>query len=190
MALFSELIPSAGSFLVSEPFMLDDIFSRTVILLCEHDEEHGSLGFILNSPTDFRVGDFIPTIQTCDYPIYLGGPLQQDQLYFIHRCHEQFPYGNKIHGDIYFGGDSQQLFSLIRQRQISRDDIKFMMGYASWLPGQLQQEINDNTWAVYNKFPSSLAFIPDAEELWRAAILGMGPKYAHIVNFPKNPDLN
>lgn len=190
MANFNVLTPREGSFLVSEPFMLDANFNRSVVLLCEHNNDAGTLGFILNRPTEFVVSDFIPQLEECHFPIYYGGPLQRDSLYFIHCCHDLFPQGKEIRPNIYFGGDSEKLFDLIKEGLIQQEDVKFLMGYASWLPEQLLQEIDDNSWAVYNKFPSSLAFISEEEELWRAAIIGMGPRYAHIINFPKSPDLN
>ncbi len=184
MAQFSEFNPASGSFLVSEPFMLDRTFTRSVILLCDHAEQEGSMGFILNKPSLFHIGDETP------FQVYIGGPIKQDNLFFIHRCFDKFPFGDHIVDDIYFGGDSEAMFTLIKNQEVSVEEVKFLLGYASWSPFQLDKEISENSWAVYNKFHSSLAFIFDPEELWKTAIINMGPKYAHIVNFPNNPDLN
>ena len=73
---------------------------------------------------------------------------------------------------------------------INPDEIKFFIGYSGWGAGQLESEMKENSWMVADKFDSELVFVEDEENLWREVVVGLGPKYAHIANFPENPSLN
>ncbi|MDZ7647394.1 MAG: YqgE/AlgH family protein [Cytophagales bacterium] len=89
-------------------------FERTTILLTEHNEE-GSVGFILNKPSDSRVSEVMDAIKEFDARIYIGGPVQQDTLHFIHRdlLEDAIDIGNGL----FWGGDFVQLTSLIETHQ-------------------------------------------------------------------------
>ena len=68
----------------SEPFLPDPHFERSVVLLCEHNED-GSFGFILNKPSILKVDEAINDIDEFPETLYIGGPVQQDTLHFIHH---------------------------------------------------------------------------------------------------------
>ena len=79
-----------GKLLIAEPSILnDDSFNRSIILLTEHNEQ-SSVGFILNKPLNYTIKDLIPEIN-CSFKIYQGGPVEQDNLYFIHKIPELIP---------------------------------------------------------------------------------------------------
>jgi len=92
--------------------------------------------------------------------------------------------------DVYFGGNFEQIRLLVNDRLLQPAEIKFILGYAGWAPRQLDDEIAQNSWAVHNKFPTDLLLLQDSEDLWKQALISLGPKYAHVANFPKSPDLN
>ncbi|UIR57592.1 YqgE/AlgH family protein [Sphingobacterium sp. SRCM116780] len=188
--MFSELDPQTGCLLISEPFMLDPHFERSVILLCDHDQKEGTLGFILNQKVVGTVGDLIKEISGCSFPLHIGGPVAQNELFFIHARFDLLLSGEEIRENIYFGGDAELLFSLINENKIKEEDIKFFIGYSGWQPDQLDKEIKENSWAVQNKFHSSLVFENDTELLWKQSVISLGAKYAHVANFPKSPNLN
>ena len=81
---YNKLQPESGRFLISEPFLADPNFKRTVILLTEHGEE-GSVGFVLNRPTKLTINNVLEDFPDFDAPLHVGGPVQQDTLHFIHR---------------------------------------------------------------------------------------------------------
>jgi putative transcriptional regulator len=92
-------------------------------LLTEHNEE-GSVGFILNKPSDSRVSEVMDAIKEFDARIYIGGPVQQDTLHFIHRVpllEDAIDIGNGL----FWGGDFEQLTSLIETHQTNVLDVKF-----------------------------------------------------------------
>ena len=125
--MFNELTPKKGSLLISEPFMLDPNFERAVLLLCDHNEE-GTLGFVLNHKIENTVGEIIKEIESCDFPIYLGGPVAQNELFFIHKKFELLQSGEEIVKDVFFGGEASRLFDMINAGLIQENEIKFFVG--------------------------------------------------------------
>lgn len=187
--MFSIHKPVQGSLLLSEPFMLDPTFERSVVLLCEHNHE-GSLGFIVNNRTHLILSDLLESVSNGNFPVYLGGPVDSATLFYIHRAYDKLQSGTHITQDIYWGGDFDHLMTLIEENLIHQDEIKFFLGYSGWTKNQLNDELQQNSWAVHTDFDSSLVFINDGENLWKQALISLGPKYAHVARFPKSPDLN
>ena len=95
--------PKKGSLLVSEHFMLDPNFKRSVVLLTEFEKE-GALGFILNQRSDLMLKDILPD-STSDFPVFIGGPVANDTLHFIHSCYDKLNSGIEIAEGIYWGGN-------------------------------------------------------------------------------------
>lgn len=169
--------------------MLDPNFERSVILLSHYDA-NGSLGFVLNMRTNLHLSDIVPELPDCTIPIYLGGPVAQKELFFVHRRFDLLLSGEEVSSGIYFGGDPEKLVLLLRQKQLDTEDIKFFVGYSGWAKDQLEEEIQGNSWAVQNKWTTDMIFEGDGELLWKQAVIGLGAKYAHVANFPQTPDLN
>jgi len=188
--MISQLIPSVGKLLISEPFMKDPNFTRSVVLLTEHGED-GTLGFVLNQPSLVIVEDLIEEIKGGpDFPVYLGGPVGIDTIHFIHRCPDKIPGGEEISKGIFWGGNFETLKALINQGSVTEAEVKFFIGYSGWGVDQLTEEMKSNTWIVSDQYDSDMIFSADEEQLWREVIIHLGPKYAHISNFPQNPSLN
>jgi putative transcriptional regulator len=186
--MLSPVKPQKGNLLISEPFMLDPNFKRSVVMLTEFENE-GVLGFILNHRSDFLLSDVIPDCSS-DLPVFIGGPVANDTLHFIHTCYDKLHSGVEIMDGIYWGGNFETLKLLINTDQINSSEIKFFAGYSGWGEEQLNQELEQNSWLVANKFNSEVIFVEEEENLWREVIIGLGPKYAHIANFPENPQWN
>jgi putative transcriptional regulator len=183
--MISPIQPQTGSLLISEPFMLDPNFKRSVVLLTEL-ETLGSVGFVLNQKSEFLLSDLISDLKWADFPIFIGGPVEKDSLHFVHRCYDRLQSGAKIKDDLFWGGNFHDLKTLIENNEIKHDEIKFFVGYSGWSPGQIDAEILDNAWMASNAYDTELIFVEDEENLWREAIIGLGPKYAHIANFPED----
>ena len=128
-------MPRKGDFLLSEPFMKDPSFKRAVILLCEHNQT-GSFGFILNKISDFSVQELILDFPAFDAPVYLGGPVGEDTLHFLHRCGPILENSIKVRENIWWGGNFEQLKEEIRNGNIFPDDIRFFIGYSGWGVGR------------------------------------------------------
>ena len=187
--MLSLLNPSVGKLLISEPFLADPNFKRSVILLTEHSEQ-GSVGFILNQPSNLIITDLIPDILTGEFPVFIGGPVEVDIIHFIHRCYDKIGGGEEIAEGVYWGGDFETLKLLINSNNIEEGEVKFFLGYTGWDAKQLEGEIVSNTWIVSDQYHQDTLFSDNEEELWKEVIIDMGPKYAHVSNFPTDPSLN
>ncbi len=187
--MLSIIPPSAGRLLISEPFLEDPNFKRSVILLTEFSEE-GSLGFILNQPSALLLKDLVPDFEQGEFPVFIGGPVEVDTIHFIHCCYDKLNSGEEIVKGIYWGGNFETLKILVNTNVISPNEIKFFLGYSGWGNEQLKNEIASNSWIVSDKFSQEIVFSHNEEELWREVIINLGPRYAHISNFPSDPSLN
>src|SRR6188508_1723990 len=112
----NQLKPEKGRLLISEPFLPDPNFERTVVLLCEHNEE-GSFGFVLNKPSVLKVTEVMEDISSFENIVYVGGPVQQDTLHFIHR-NANVNNAVEIAGNVYWGGEFENLILLGETKQI------------------------------------------------------------------------
>lgn len=189
VVMLSKLKPSSGKLLISEPFLNDPNFKRSVILMTEHNDE-GTLGFILNQPSLLLLKDLVPDFGQAEFPVFIGGPVEIDTIHLVHRFYDKLNSGEKIANGIYWGGNFETLKILINSNSISQDEVKFFLGYSGWSIGQLEQEINENTWIVSDQFHQDIVFSQNEEQLWRDVIINLGPKYAHVSNFPSDPSLN
>lgn len=177
------------SLLISEPFMLDPNFTRSVILICELSEE-GMLGLILNQRSNLLLKDVIEDVNEADFPVYIGGPVGLDNLQFIHKCYDRLNSGIPLGDGLYWGGNFEVLKLLILQNEIKSNEIKFFIGYSGWSGKQIEDELEENTWIISNKFNPDIIFVHDEENLWKEVIVNLGPKYAHVAQFPLNPSWN
>lgn len=92
-----------GQLLLLEPSIIGDIsFNRSVILLADHNDE-GSVGFIINKPLKYTINDLVPDVEA-NFKIYNGGPVEQDNSYFIHNIPELITNSVEISSGIFWGG--------------------------------------------------------------------------------------
>jgi putative transcriptional regulator len=178
-----------GQLLIAEPSIIGDLsFNRSVILLADHNEE-GSVGFILNKPLEYTINDLIPEIEA-SFKIYNGGPVDQDNLYFIHTIPELITDSIEISNGIFWGGDFELTKSLINNKQINKEDIRFFLGYTGWGANQLSEELQLNSWIITdNTYESSILSKP-SKQFWKEKIIELGGDYIIWSNAPENPTLN
>ena len=184
----NKIKPEKGRLLISEPFLPDPNFERTVVLLCEHNEE-GSFGFVLNKPSILKVNEVMEDITTLDNLVYVGGPVQQDTLHFIHR-NGVLENAVEIVERIFWGGAFESLLLLCETKQITSPDIRFFLGYSGWGPGQLDSELDQDSWIVCDYVTDQLLFDTGPEIMWRKALENMGGRFSMYSNYPVDPRLN
>ena len=124
------LTASQGNILVAEPFMQDDYFKRAVVLLAEKNEE-GTVGFILNEQLNLQLKDVIDEHLAFDAPLFMGGPVEAQSLFYIHQCSE-LNEALEIGDSLYWSGDFEQLKEFMLLGKINQDEIKFFLGYSGW----------------------------------------------------------
>jgi len=184
-------LPTQGSLLISEPFLQESYFQRSVVLLVEHGIE-GSLGFVLNKKTDYLLNSFFPELELYDdIPVYLGGPVSSNRLFFIHSLGESIiPNTLKINDSLYFDGDFEAVKKYIIEGNSIEGKIKFFIGYSGWTKGQLGTEIKENSWLVSQKVNNHIALLAEDESYWKLSLELLGEKYKAWTKYPKDPHLN
>ncbi len=180
-------VPEPGHLLISDPFLKDPNFQRTVILLCDHQVE-GSFGFVLNKQHQMVLGELIELAVGCTFPVFIGGPVQKDTLHFIHRRPDLLG-GTELIDGIYWGGDFEAVLSLIRTKELQESDIRFFLGYSGWGEGQLEEELTEKSWITRNA-NKRLVFYKSIEEIWKEALFDLGGEYQQMINYPLDPQLN
>ncbi|MCS6968160.1 MAG: YqgE/AlgH family protein [Cytophagales bacterium] len=176
-----------GNVLIAEPFLPDGNFERTVVLLCEHDNSKGTFGLILNKPTSLTVSQATELIDI-DQKIYIGGPVEQNTLHFIHTFAD-LKGCVPVKDGVFWGGDIEQLSHYSNLRQLNTSNCRFFVGYSGWAPYQLANEIEQNSWIIYRGSIAGLFEWP-SENMWQAILRNMGGKYKVYANFPEDPRLN
>ncbi len=178
-----------GKLLIAEPALTGDVsFNRSVVLLAEHNEE-GSVGFILNKPLEYDICDLITEI-IVPFKVYNGGPVEQDNLYFIHKVPHLIEGSIEISDGIYWGGDFEKTISLINNLTITEADIRFFLGYSGWDSLQLDQELSSKSWVVVKNEYESDIIEKSSSAFWKEKMLELGGDYLIWSNAPENPTLN
>ncbi len=181
-------VAKQGRVLISEPFLNDTYFRRSVVLLTEHSEE-GSVGFVLNKPVALSVDDVLTDFPEIDTEVSIGGPVNTNTIHYIHTLGDTIPNSVKVFNNLYWGGDFNVIKQMISNKQIKGSEIRFFLGYAGWSPKQLENELSENAWLVSEMKAEQIMQGPD-DNLWKEILEKSGDKYKTWVNFPENPGLN
>jgi len=184
----NRLTPEKGRLLISEPFLPDPNFERTVVLLCEHNEE-GSFGFVINKPSLVKVNEVMEDMKQLEETVFIGGPVQQDTLHFLHR-NSEIENAVKIRDDIFWGGDFESLLTKLETSSLKSTDVRFYLGYSGWGPGQLESELEEDSWIICDYVTDELLFDTTPEVIWRKALDSMGGRFSVYSNYPVDPRLN
>jgi len=180
--------PATGVLLISDPFLKDPNFMRTVVFLCEHKEE-GSFGFVLNRKYENTVDELIPELEGFTIPLYYGGPVQLDTIHFLHQYPDEIPGGLEVIKGVYWGGDFEMATELIKNNSVDINKIRFFIGYSGWASGQLKDELNEKSWLTV-KAVKKLIFHKHHEEIWKDSLKQLGGDFEIMINFPIDPQLN
>ncbi|WP_226389338.1 YqgE/AlgH family protein [Penaeicola halotolerans] len=181
----------AGDLLISEPYLKDDSFFRSVILVCESNS-NGSFGLVLNKLSIVHLSDLIDQVSITDTSdeVYVGGPVEQNTLHYIYKGIKPISGSVHVAGDIYWGGDFDELLDRLKEDTALVDSFRFFMGYSGWEAGQLEKEIEEDTWVLFEQADLSMIWETQSEELWKQCLKDMGGKYKALANYPIDPRLN
>ncbi len=179
---------SHGILLLSDPFLKDPNFARSVILLCEHNTE-GSFGLMLNKKTRLVLEDIVEPASGLKIEVYEGGPVQQNSLHFIHCRPNLIPESVEVAEGVYWGGDFDTVVDLLREKILSPGDIRFFVGYSGWGEGQLAEEYETKSWIIAEADPT-IVFLPNENQIWKKSLNTLGGEYAQMGNYPTDPQLN
>lgn len=184
----TQILPAAGTLLIADPFLKDPNFMRTVVFLCEHQEE-GSFGFVLNRLYEFTLDQLMASAEGMSIPVYYGGPVQLDTIHFLHQYPGLIPGGFEVTNGIYWGGDFETAIELLKNGEIGEEGIRFFIGYSGWAEGQLLDELKEKSW-ITSLGNSRLVFDIEFDAIWKEALRELGGEYVQLVNYPIDPQLN
>ena len=184
----NNVLPSRGKILISEPFLRDVTFGRSVILLVDHTEE-GSMGLVINKPLPLLLNEIIMEFKYLnEIPLYKGGPVATDTLFYLHTLTD-IPGSISISKGLYLNGDFDEIKKYILQGNEINGHIHFFLGYSGWESEQLHNEIKENTWLVSEEEKSYL-MKDNTKDMWRKALEKLGSKYETWSRFPQVPTFN
>ena len=176
-----------GKILISTPDLSEDIFSRSVILIIEHNE-HGAFGLILNKLNQFltdeiqkKVGEYLE--------VYEGGPVENNKILAIVKGEPTTEYYMKIDQDFYVTEDVEMIIFDFIEGKFSETQIKFFSGYSGWSPEQLETEIKNKFWTIVDSYQMDYT-VPNTLDLWKKIMQNLGGDYLLWANSPKDISLN
>lgn len=184
----NSLLPQKGRILISEPFLMDNYFKRSIVLITEHSGE-GTVGFVLNKPVNMKVNEIITDFPVVDAIVSLGGPVQTNTIHYVHTMGDIIPNSMKIMDNIYWGGEFDVIKGLLKSGILNSQNIRFFLGYSGWQSNQLEGELNENAWVVAEIKPEEI-MSPMNKYFWNKALNRLGVKYQMWSNFPENPQMN
>ncbi len=179
---------ASGILLIADPFLKYLNFLRSVVFLCEHNEE-GSFGFVINRQFENTLDELIPELEGFPLPVYSGGPVQEDTIHFLHQYPDDIPGGQEVLKGIYWGGDFDAMVDLIKNNKVDEKKIRFYIGYSGWEKGQLAEEMKEKTWLTVNA-KRNIVFHTDYNAIWKDSLKHLGGDYEMMINFPLDPQLN
>lgn len=177
-----------GKTLISDPFLMGPVFERAVIYMVNHTND-GAMGFILNQPTDVVVGQAVQNLPNCKFPIYYGGPVDDNILFFLHTKADLIPNSIEVVKGIYWGGEFETIGRLIDEGTLSQEDIKFFVGYSGWGELQLEEEFKKDSWLT-GKITTKELFKQHDANLWNNELEKSKTDYSFLSKFAHTPSLN
>jgi putative transcriptional regulator len=174
-SLSAQTNPAAGKLLIAERHLLDPNFSRTVVLLLDHDEE-SSLGLVVNRPTSFAAARLLPQVEALaerGERIFIGGPVGAEQVWVLSRG--AAPDGVEVVPGVWFTTSAAALDQLAASADT---EFRVFGGYAGWGAGQLAGEIERGDWRVLPA-TEALIFSPNPERLWQQLYEKTSIRFAH-----------
>jgi putative transcriptional regulator len=182
------IIPQKGRLLISEPFLPDKYFRRSVILITEHTDQ-GSVGFVLNKPLELTINEVFEDFPLIEAEISVGGPVATDSVHFLHTLGDIIPKSVNIIQNVSWGGDFEAVKKLIINGNITSENIRFFVGYSGWAPKQLDRELSENSWIVAELINEKMIFKSD-KNIWKESLRKLGQKYKLWAEYPENPVMN
>tara|TARA_B100001250_G_scaffold378833_1_gene368981 strand:+ start:903 stop:1448 length:546 start_codon:yes stop_codon:yes gene_type:complete len=174
-----------GSILISKPFIEDKRFEKTIILIAEHNK-NGTVGFIINQPTNLTIDELLPDLKDFSINIKKGGPVETNNLFFIHKYPDLIHNSIEIKNGFFWGGELQDIVKGYQNKEITNDQISFFLGYTGWEKNQLEEEINEGSWII-----SEINLTKFNEKInWSTLLIAINKEYEVWATAPADFHLN
>jgi putative transcriptional regulator len=180
-----------GYFLIANPVLPDPSFSRTVVLLCNHDDD-GSFGLVINRSAPIDSKEVFAEMGMSEFPsgkIYLGGPVSPSQVFYLCHSEKSLPELEPICDGVYLGMSWELLDNLMTRVKNPEKNIRFFLGYSGWGTGQLAEEMIRLSWLT-TQACGEFVFQENEGGVWANVVCSLGKDYEYLVQAPVNPQWN
>lgn len=176
-----------GKILISTPDISGDIFSRSVVLMIDHNE-NGSFGLILNK-RNTKMSTRFKNIFEFKIDVYDGGPVENDKVFFIIKGEKITDNYSEINDQFYLTEDVEKVISSVMNNQLNVEDLKIFSGYSGWSAGQLENEISRKLWTVVDVYNLDYT-LPNDHTLWKTIMQNLGGEFLLWANSPEDISMN
>lgn len=183
----SDSINFTHHFLIAMPGLEDEMFSKSVIYMCEHSER-GALGLVINKPSDINLQKLFEKVELPLHrqdltltPVFQGGPVQTERGFVLHESvilpGSEFPHESIYASTMTIPGGLEMTTSKDVLEALSSGygprKVFVSLGYSSWGQGQLESEISDNSWLTVKADPAVIFDTP-VEQRYAKALMLLG----------------
>jgi putative transcriptional regulator len=171
--------------LIAMPSLDDSFFNKTVTYICEHNAE-GAMGLIINLPIDVSLNELLTQIDEdkaespeLDQQVLTGGPVSQDRGFVLHSTQSGWNSSLALNDEVMITTSKDILLALGTEE--APEKYMVTLGYAGWGPGQLEEEIKENSWLI-TPADGDIIFNTPIEQRWKKATTMLGIDLAHLSN--------
>jgi putative transcriptional regulator len=176
-----------GRLLLATPALFDPNFRRTVVLVGEHSDE-GAMGLVLNRPAEVTVGEAVPALAEIageDARVHVGGPVQPEAVLLLAEFADPSAAAGLVVGDVGFASSDDDLEELAGATRRAR----VFAGYSGWGPGQLEAELEEESWLV--ELAEGVDLFPEpGDDLFASILRRKGGTYRVLALMPEDPSAN
>ena len=178
--------PLTGHLLISNSNLFDPNFRRTVLLIGHHDED-GAVGLVLNQPLGITVREAVPPLGELVEPeeqLFDGGPVEPASVVVLADFLDPGRAEVLAMGSVGFlpPEAGNNIGEAIRRARV-------YAGYAGWGPGQLEAELEEDTWVTAPALPGDV-FHEEPDRLWEDVLRRLGRRYEMLRLMPRDPSMN
>lgn len=181
--------PSCGTLLVAEPFLKDKFFNHGVVSVIDYMPAEGATGVVMNNRTEYKLDELLDGINPgTDIPVFCGGPIGQDRLFFIHTLGpDVVPQARQYAPGLYVGGDFDTIVAYVNAGYATEGNVRFFIGYSTWVQGQLEREIEEARWALAPSPQSNNTLLTTSgDSYWHRAVGTLGETFRSWTLIPRN----
>jgi putative transcriptional regulator len=182
-------IVHTGSLLLAEPFMEDQNFRRSVVLLVDHTSDEGTVGFIINKPLAVKMNELVEDFPEINSMVYFGGPVSTNTIHYMHNVGPLLDGSTEIGPGVFWGGEFDKLKFLVSHGMIEAANIRFFVGYSGWSPGQLNEELESGSW-ITSEMHANYLFKSKPARLWNQVLHNKGDVFSVLAELPEENILN
>ncbi|GGH63302.1 putative transcriptional regulator [Filimonas zeae] len=138
-----------GTIITATSLLKDTFFEAAALLITQYNDK-GAMGFVINKRFERTLNQLAEFKNGLPFPIYDGGPVDREHLYFIHRRPDIVTGGEPVCEGVFLGGDFAAAVKAINNSKLTEQDVKIFLGYCGWDTAELEAEIEEGSWEVTN----------------------------------------